>query len=196
MSVILDLFISTLVGAGLAFGGNRLALMMVFKPYEKLYFKGRPIPFTPGALVSKQKELAGIVADMVVSKIITPDNLKQTYSRLTSGVTEDDIYRALMKYDFAKLTLAVLSRFIWIKMTEATEKDKDFVAKEIASCINHPDRLPAVIKENIQNMPPQDIESAFMTACGPELKKMAYAEAAMGAVLGFVVEVLRQLIFK
>lgn len=54
--------------------------------------------------------------------------------------------------------------------------------------------LPSVIKDSVDSLSNEQIEAAFMAACGPELKRMAYAEAVIGACFGMLLEFCRQLL--
>lgn len=68
-----------LIGALIGGITNFLAIKMLFRPYKAIYIGKWKLPFTPGLIPKRQKELAVQLGDMVVNHLITPENIKEKF---------------------------------------------------------------------------------------------------------------------
>jgi uncharacterized membrane protein YheB (UPF0754 family) len=75
MEVVLTL--ALMVGIGAAIGGvtNSLAIKMLFRPYNPIYFGKKKLPFTPGLIPRRREELAKQLGEMVVNHLLTAEGL-------------------------------------------------------------------------------------------------------------------------
>lgn len=73
------LLILLMVGIGALIGGvtNSLAIKMLFRPYRALYIGKFRLPFTPGLIPKRQKELAQQLGKMVVNHLLTPEGIRR-----------------------------------------------------------------------------------------------------------------------
>lgn len=73
------LLILLMVGIGALIGGvtNSLAIKMLFRPYRALYIGKYRLPFTPGLIPKRQKELAQQLGKMVVNHLLTPEGIRR-----------------------------------------------------------------------------------------------------------------------
>lgn len=73
------LLILLMVGIGALIGGvtNSLAIKMLFRPYKALYIGNLRLPFTPGLIPKRQKELAQQLGKMVVNHLLTPEGIRR-----------------------------------------------------------------------------------------------------------------------
>jgi len=77
------LLVLMMIGIGALIGGltNSLAIKMLFRPYRALYIKNFRLPFTPGLIPKRQKELARQLGRMVVEHLLTAEGLRRKLER-------------------------------------------------------------------------------------------------------------------
>ncbi|ELK47645.1 DUF445 family protein [Halobacillus sp. BAB-2008] len=73
------LLIIMMVAIGALIGGltNSLAIKMLFRPYRAVYIGKFRLPFTPGLIPKRQKELAQQLGKMVVNHLLTAEGLRR-----------------------------------------------------------------------------------------------------------------------
>ncbi len=93
-----------LAGAVIGYFTNYLAIRMLFRPLEKKYLFGLPLPLTPGIIPARRRELAYQIAEMVGEHLLTREVI---VGRLESPALDDALYRwvaarfyALIEKDF------------------------------------------------------------------------------------------------
>ncbi len=77
METILILVFMIIVGAAIGGITNSIAIKMLFRPYHAKYIGRFKIPFTPGLIPKRQKELAKQMGDMVIQHLLTPEGIKR-----------------------------------------------------------------------------------------------------------------------
>ncbi len=70
-----------LIGALIGYITNYLAVRMLFFPKRPIYFFGRRLPFTPGAIPKRKDHLAKRAGTLIAETLITKDDV---YARLTA----------------------------------------------------------------------------------------------------------------
>ncbi|BBW97311.1 DUF445 family protein [Geobacillus sp. FSL W8-0032] len=68
-----------MIAIGAFIGGmtNFIAIVMLFRPYEPLYVLGRRLPFTPGLIPKRRRELAEQLGKTVAEHLVTPEGLRR-----------------------------------------------------------------------------------------------------------------------
>ena len=79
-----------LAGAVIGYFTNYLAIRMLFRPLEKKYLFGLPLPLTPGIIPARRRELAKKIAEMVGEHLLTREVI---VGRLESPALDDALYR-------------------------------------------------------------------------------------------------------
>ncbi|MYL51143.1 DUF445 family protein [Halobacillus litoralis] len=109
------LLILMMIGIGALIGGltNSLAIKMLFRPYRAIHIGNYRLPFTPGLIPKRQKELAQQLGKMVVNHLLTPEGIRRklTHSSFKAQMTtwaKDEVQTVLKKEDTLK---EVLERF-------------------------------------------------------------------------------------
>lgn len=71
-----------MVGIGALIGGftNHLAIQMLFRPYNPIYFMGKRLPFTPGIIPKRREELAVQMGRMVVEHLVTAEGFRKKFT--------------------------------------------------------------------------------------------------------------------
>ncbi|WLR47636.1 DUF445 family protein [Halobacillus litoralis] len=100
------LLILMMIGIGALIGGltNSLAIKMLFRPYRSIYIGSYRLPFTPGLIPKRQKELAQQLGKMVVNHLLTPEGIRRklTHSSFKAQMTtwaKDEVQTLLKKED-------------------------------------------------------------------------------------------------
>lgn len=83
---IIYMFISMLVGGVIGGGTNRLAIAMLFRPYRVVRIGGRRLPFTPGLIPKRRKELAVQLGRTVREYLVNGEAIQRTIQ--STGVRE------------------------------------------------------------------------------------------------------------
>jgi uncharacterized membrane protein YheB (UPF0754 family) len=89
---ILHYLLPPIVGAGIGFTSDQIAIRMLFRPYKPIYLFGRQLPLTPGLFPKGQVRFAGKVAQMMTDKLLTPEEIQRIAQRL---LTSDRIEEGL-----------------------------------------------------------------------------------------------------
>ncbi len=71
----IDFFVPPVLGAFIGYITNWLAIKMLFRPYEPKYIFGFHIPFTPGLIPKRRKEIAEAIAKTVEEHILPQEKL-------------------------------------------------------------------------------------------------------------------------
>jgi uncharacterized membrane protein YheB (UPF0754 family) len=71
----IDFFIPPVLGAFIGYITNWLAIKMLFRPYEPKYIFGFHIPFTPGLIPKRRKEIAEAIAKTIEEHILPQEKL-------------------------------------------------------------------------------------------------------------------------
>ncbi|MEY8750291.1 DUF445 domain-containing protein [Alkalicoccobacillus gibsonii] len=86
------MFISFMVIVGAALGGitNALAIRMLFKPHQAYYIGKWKVPFTPGLIPKRHKEIAVQLGEMVGTYLLTAEGLENQIkqSAFKQGVSD------------------------------------------------------------------------------------------------------------
>ena len=86
------MFISFMVVVGAALGGltNALAIRMLFKPHRAYYLGDWKVPFTPGLIPKRHKEISVQLGQMVGTYLLTAEGLQKQikHSSFKTGVTD------------------------------------------------------------------------------------------------------------
>lgn len=91
----MNFFIPILVGATIGYITNWLAIKMLFRPYERKYIFGIPIPFTPGLIPKEQKRISKSVGDAVGDYLLTEDIIMENIKK---GNIEEKIEIYIIEY--------------------------------------------------------------------------------------------------
>ncbi|WP_202081370.1 DUF445 family protein [Caldalkalibacillus salinus] len=75
---ILYVFISIMVGAFIGGMTNVVAIRMLFRPYEPIHIGRFRLPFTPGVIPSRHKQIAHQLGQLVEEQLLTEDTIKET----------------------------------------------------------------------------------------------------------------------
>lgn len=69
------ILIASMAVVGSLIGGmtNKLAIVMLFKPYEAKYLFGYRLPFTPGVIPRRREEASTKLGDIIMGHLLTPE---------------------------------------------------------------------------------------------------------------------------
>jgi hypothetical protein len=81
MNPLLLWLVPPLVGAGIGYFTNAVAIKMLFRPLNKIRLFGIPLPFTPGILPRERHKLAENIGRMVERELLTEEVLSAHLSR-------------------------------------------------------------------------------------------------------------------
>ncbi|MGY4690502.1 DUF445 domain-containing protein [Salibacterium sp. K-3] len=76
MDTLLMIAVMTAIGSLIGGVTNSLAIKMLFRPLHPVYIGNRRLPFTPGLIPKRRKEMAEQMGKMVVNHLLTPDGLR------------------------------------------------------------------------------------------------------------------------
>ncbi|MBM7586409.1 uncharacterized membrane protein YheB (UPF0754 family) [Bacillus pakistanensis] len=79
MNMLLTIFFMVIIGAVIGGMTNSLAIKMLFRPYNPIYFGKWRVPFTPGLIPKRRDELAEQMGKMVVQHLLTPEGIQRKF---------------------------------------------------------------------------------------------------------------------
>ena len=144
-----------LLGAGIGYFTNYIAVKMLFHPYKPWKIGKLRIPFTPGMVPRRQNELARAIGDAVGNHLFTGNDLKELF---LSEETETKIVNMAMdaldlslSFRESTTTLQTTNQLLYTYLSgEKVESIKDgvssFLTDRIMEALVHVD-LGAVIAE-------------------------------------------------
>lgn len=79
-----SLLVLFMVIIGAVIGGitNAIAILMLFRPHRSLYIGKWHIPFTPGLIPKRRKEIAFQLGKMVSDHLVTPQSIQKKFQDL------------------------------------------------------------------------------------------------------------------
>lgn len=80
MNAILLILIMIAMGAIIGGATNSLAIKMLFRPYQAVYIKNWRVPFTPGLIPKRRKDMAEQMGRMVVDHLLTPEGMQEKFN--------------------------------------------------------------------------------------------------------------------
>lgn len=80
MNAVLLLIIMIIMGAVIGGFTNSLAIKMLFRPYQAVYIKNWRVPFTPGLIPKRRKDMAEQMGRMVVDHLLTPEGMQEKFN--------------------------------------------------------------------------------------------------------------------
>ena len=89
-------FIAPAIGAAIGYCTNYIAVKMLFYPKKEVKIFGRRLPFTPGAIPKEQPRLARAIGDLVGTKLLTQEDMKeQLLASDVKGMVSDVLVQEL-----------------------------------------------------------------------------------------------------
>lgn len=77
MEAFLTILFMVIVGAIIGGVTNSLAIKMLFRPYNPIYIRNWRLPFTPGLIPKRRKDLAVQLGKLVVNYLLTPESFQK-----------------------------------------------------------------------------------------------------------------------
>ncbi|ACO03507.1 MAG TPA: DUF445 domain-containing protein [Persephonella sp.] len=75
----IEYLIPPLLGAFIGYVTNYIAIKMLFRPFEEKYIFGFKVPFTPGLIPRRRKEIANSIAETVEEHILPLEKLQKLF---------------------------------------------------------------------------------------------------------------------
>jgi hypothetical protein len=106
MNPLLSWLIPPVMGAGIGYVTNAVAIKMLFRPLRELRFLGVRLPFTPGILPRQRRKLADNIGRMVDRELLTAEVLR---ARLRRPEVREGLLRAVGAWSEKVLALSPAS---------------------------------------------------------------------------------------
>jgi uncharacterized membrane protein YheB (UPF0754 family) len=173
-----------LVGAGIGYLTNRVAIWMLFHPYYEYRVLGVRIPFTPGLIPRKRQQIIESIANTVERELLTS---RDVFAVFRDHHMEEHIRRAFD--NVARNTL--VARFVPPDVLERLKQVvlRDMMARvngQIERLVDHlGDRVDvkALVLKRLEGVDFHDIERIVMSVAATQLRYIAY----FGGLLGFLI---------
>lgn len=91
----MDWILEPLIGAVIGCFTNFIAIKMLFRPYREIRLFGLKLPFTPGMIPKRKKDVARAIGRVVNDNLLEKDDIAQT---LTKESTVTKVREAVMDY--------------------------------------------------------------------------------------------------
>lgn len=190
--------IPPIVGAAIGYTTNYLAVKMLFHPKKAYYIANMRIPFTPGLIPKKRKELTESIATLVSQQLI---NEKDIIRNIYTQKNRETLYR-LGEDFFHKLKEKPLNTFLHIDKDWLKEKiNAQLIKKELYLFLY--DRISSIIddvffsKKQICDLLPHDFRinirqfsDTFTDSILESLRKSLKKENTRQAVSKYATEII------
>ncbi|MDE7307999.1 MAG: DUF445 family protein [Lachnospiraceae bacterium] len=91
----MDWILEPFIGAVIGCFTNFIALKMLFRPYQEVKIFGRKLPFTPGMIPKRKKEVAHAIGRVINDNLLEKDDIAEA---LTKETTVAKIRAGIMDY--------------------------------------------------------------------------------------------------
>ncbi|MDA3949728.1 MAG: DUF445 family protein [Spirochaeta sp.] len=187
-SAVVPWVLPPLLGAGIGYLTNSLAIRMLFRPLSRVKVFGVPLPFTPGVIPRQRRELAESIGTMVSRDLLTPEVFTERFRTpgFRRGIRRG-LYRILD--EIALSSVATVRGFVEPERVVAAVGDQlirhvcgndetvDRLSRAVATAVvtGH-DEVATVVQEAIDEIRPfaaVDRETAerVVTALWPEIRR-------------------------
>lgn len=158
-----------LLGMFVGYVTNSLAVRMLFRPYRALYLWKLRIPFTPGVIPKRQKDLGVAMGNMIQNHLLTATSIRK---RLLSPDVRSAIVgqaTALLHYEiFNRNTGEVLERVAGVSdAIRIREQATDWIVKRILDHLKQID-IYALLHEEVNGFLSEHLDSLTALLFGSE----------------------------
>lgn len=77
MTIFFTILMMAIIGAIIGGLTNSIAIKMLFRPYKPIYIGKVRLPFTPGLIPKRHKDVAYQLGRMVVNHLLTPEGISK-----------------------------------------------------------------------------------------------------------------------
>lgn len=88
----ITIYTAPIIGSLLGYYTNKLAVLMMFQPYNPWYINNFKVPFTPGLMPKNQEKIAAELIKTITTNLFTEKDFYQLSNTL---VTEENVYTAV-----------------------------------------------------------------------------------------------------
>ena len=179
----MSLFIYIFVGAIIGYVTNYIAIWMLFHPYEEKRILGMRLPFTPGLIPARQKEIAEKVAKNIRVVFLSGDNLKSLLKRLELEQAVIESIENLLP-ELPSFLVEGLKQTIFSKVSLFIQVLNEKLIEGL-STTRMEENIEAFLKEKIEKeFSPQELERIILQVAKRELKHITYLGAILGGIIG------------
>ncbi len=170
------------VGAVIGAVTNRLAIRMLFRPYQSWYLGKLRVPFTPGLIPAERKKIAeniattvqaNLISDLDIHKLLTQDTVKNAINKKIDEFLAD-------LGPFGGMLGGVKPK-IMEKITAALEE----VVQEVTADSNT-FSVEDKIKDRIDAMDTSRLEELVMGFSQKQFRYITFFGGILGALIGLI----------
>ncbi len=178
-----NILISALTGAWTGWLTNYIALVMLFRPHNKVRFLGITVPFTPGLVPAHREEITRKIADIIEEQLFSGKDLvdlvkRYPYKEEIAKIIENKIDSKLSAFVPGVLR-DMLKSLVVREVISTAEEYEEAVLGQIGEFID----VKALVTEKLDSLSIAEVERLIVEASGRELK----AITLFGALIGFII---------
>lgn len=155
MTIVLTIAMMAIIGAIIGGVTNSIAIKMLFRPYRPIYIGKVRLPFTPGLIPKRHKDVAYQLGRMVVNHLLTPEGIAK---KLHSDEFKQPIITFFQKQAkeiiHSEQTVRMLSER-WMKQDNMEQWVKEKVNTYIEQTYRH--KMDEIREKKIQDMMPDKL---------------------------------------
>jgi len=170
-----------LIGGLIGWITNALAIWMLFHPYEEKRILGVKVPFTPGLIPSRLRDLAVSVALTVKDHVFTAEEVE----RLLKELKLDD----LVAHELTKNLPSPLDNWSRPFVTKFFQEKLANIGRGLSGEMRQEveERLQQLVLDRIlDNFDPQQVEEVVRKVASRELRYITLFGGLLGALIGAV----------
>ncbi|MBF2052523.1 MAG: DUF445 family protein [Candidatus Sericytochromatia bacterium] len=156
MSLWLQMLVPPVVGAGVGYFTNDLAVRMLFHPLEPKYLMGKQLPLTPGLIPAEQDRLADRIATLIVETLLTQEDFQGLAQRLLTPERVDkavDFSIDVIQAEFSQTAkLHALADDLAEALTQVIQRSVPALTAHLAEKSLTPERIRFVLDQVIDSV--------------------------------------------
>ncbi|MBO1199189.1 DUF445 domain-containing protein [Staphylococcus simiae] len=169
MNAIFVIIFMIVVGAIIGGITNVIAIRMLFHPFKPLYIFHLRVPFTPGLIPKRRREIASKIGQVIEEHLLTESLIKaKLESKQSQQAIEDILMQQISKVKHDNTTIASIAQHLNIDIDHVINDNVNhYIQRQIMTFYNNhqAEQLVNLIPETIQTAIDNKVEEATDLLC-------------------------------
>ncbi len=139
----MDWILEPFIGAVIGCFTNFIALKMLFRPYQEVKIFGRKLPFTPGMIPKRKKEVAHAIGRVINDNLLEKDDIAEALTKETT---------------VAKIRAGIMDYHLNIPKTKEGQRSAGDIISDLVLKLD----IKSVIAEEITNFMQEKLTGGFL----------------------------------
>jgi uncharacterized membrane protein YheB (UPF0754 family) len=182
----LEFIIFPLIGAAIGALTNKIAIRMLFRPYEPIFVGGRQLPLTPGLIPQNRHQIARNIAETFEKNLLSGDDIHRvitgpgSYAKIECKVEE--------MFEFLGPFSSMAAPF----KEKIVEKIIEGLEEAVTAAVSGEGELAIahMIEQKINAMDIETLEQLVLGFSGKQFQHITIFGGILGALIGVIQAVI------